>query len=70
VKTLLGIFVAMGALAWFLTFGAAGCAHWPAPDPACQGDPALMPCTCMNPRSPQCPPVPSDATKKPDGGTR
>jgi hypothetical protein len=62
VKTILCICVAMGALAYFLTLGV-GCAHF-GPDPACQGDPALKPCTCMDPRTPGCPPVPSDATKK------
>lgn len=39
----------------------------PAP-PACQGDPLKIPCSCMNPRSVQCPPIPMD-TKERDAGT-
>lgn len=46
--------------------------------PLCQGDPALKPCPCMDPRTPGCPPPPNDwgdnpstmTTKPhPDGGT-
>lgn len=40
----------------------------PAP-PACQGDPVLMPCSCMNPATSDCPPIPNDDVKRPDGGT-
>ena len=50
--------------------GVVGCG-WltkPAP-PICQGDPQLKPCTCMDPRTADCPPPPSDAKKpNPDSG--
>lgn len=50
-----------------LVLGSCSWLNKPAP-PECQGDPALKPCPCMDPRTPDCPPPPSDA-KKPDGGT-
>lgn len=59
----------LSLLAVVLFAAAVGGCSWldkPAP-PACQGDPLKIPCSCMNPRSIQCPPVLHDA-KRPDAG--
>jgi hypothetical protein len=60
IAALLALAAAMGSCSWL---------NKPAP-PACQGDPALMPCPCMNPATPDCPSPPNDDVKKPDGGSR
>lgn len=66
-KAFAAISLAMVALAVYL----AGCAwlNKPAP-PACQGDPALKSCSCMDARTPGCPPPLNDDAKRPtDGGS-
>jgi hypothetical protein len=69
-ETLTGMRLIAGfaLLAAFL-FGACAWLNKRAP-PACQGDPALKPCTCMDARTPGClPPLNDDATRG-DGGHR
>ncbi len=64
------------SVAALLALSAVGCAWLNKPAPAaCQGDPTLMPCPCMNPLTPNCPAPPNDDppswsqdAKKPDGG--
>jgi hypothetical protein len=61
-KPILGLLLAIGILGCAIVFGP-GCAHWHDDwEAKCgpQVDPALMPCPCMNPLTPDCPPPPSD----------
>lgn len=70
-KSLAGILLALGLLAYGMAH-LGGCATWHQDwEAKCgpQVDPLLMPCSCMNPRTLSCPPPPSDAKRKTDGGT-
>jgi hypothetical protein len=59
------VFVFCGVLMALSAAVVGGCAwlNKPAP-PACQGDPSLKPCTCMDARTPGCPSPPNDDAKK------
>lgn len=66
--------VKTGIAIGMLVLGLAGCASWHSDWEAKCGpqiDPQLKPCSCMDPRTASCPPVPSDAKKpKNDAGTK
>lgn len=66
-KTICGICVALGILAYLLG-GGAGCAHGPNPCIGPASARPTMPCTCPGTTDPACYPFPSDATRT-DGGT-
>jgi hypothetical protein len=60
-----GRLLALLAIALFAC--ATGCGHNPPGPPApnpCDGPAETKPCTCMDPNTPGCPPVPSDAKRK------
>lgn len=60
-KSFCGLLVALGLIGGYLACGTL--------PPKCQGDPGLMPCSCMNPQTPDCSLPPQDV-KHPDGGSK